>query len=550
MIEITGFAKSGGTLTKVIKLTDDGAIKSNGAACVMTTGRAKRLRFASGAEFAETIAALNPTEAIALGALRSDLPDVVTIVTKDKLESLNGTAAPDLIARTAEHISYRADAPALALIDIDTKGMPPDVAQRIAEAGGFLPALQALLPDLRHVATILRSSTSAGLYRTDTGERFPGSGGFHLFVLIRRGDDTERFLRTLHDRAWLAGLGWMMLGAGGQILERSVVDRTVAAPERLVFEGPPTLIPPLAQDAEARMPVVQRGPALDTIAAVPPLTLVERSRLQELRARERQRLAPDAAKESEAFASRQARKMAERAGIPLERARGIVAKQIAGVLLPDVVLPFDDPDLDGITVANVLAEPARYAGATLADPLEGIEYGRCKAKIMRRADGAPWIHSFAHGRTIYELRYDAAAARAAINAAKPDEAADLFVRLVLLGSLAPDEVEELRDTTADRCGVGKRTLDRKLKEARREHASRQAAERRERWLAERLDRRPRLCAPAPDAERLPAMNSIDEVLRAQAVPEPPMRNAEGIPTEARSRSPNLLFELSTQDANQ
>ena len=40
---------------------------------------------------------------------------------------------------------------------------------------------------------------------------------------------------------------------------------------------------------------------------------------------------------------------------------------------------------------------------TLADPLEGVEYGRGKAKIMRRADGTVWIHSFAHGRTDYEL---------------------------------------------------------------------------------------------------------------------------------------------------
>ena len=52
--------------------------------------------------------------------------------------------------------------------------------------------------------------------------------------------------------------------------------------------------------------------------------------------------------------------------------------------------------------------PASFEGETLADPLEGVEYGRCKAKIMRRADGTPWINSFAHGRTVYELKLDAA----------------------------------------------------------------------------------------------------------------------------------------------
>ena len=69
----------------------------------------------------------------------------------------------------------------------------------------------------------------------------------------------------------------------------------------------------------------------------------------------------------------------------------------------------DDPELAGKTVGDVLANPEFYEGETLADPLEGVAYGRCVAKIMRRADGIPWIHSFAHGRTIYELKLDATA---------------------------------------------------------------------------------------------------------------------------------------------
>ena len=43
------------------------------------------------------------------------------------------------------------------------------------------------------------------------------------------------------------------------------------------------------------------------------------------------------------------------------------------------------------TVGDVLENPVRYEGATLADPVEGIGYGRCKAKVMLRANGVPWI---------------------------------------------------------------------------------------------------------------------------------------------------------------
>ena len=46
-------------------------------------------------------------------------------------------------------------------------------------------------------------------------------------------------------------------------------------------------------------------------------------------------------------------------------------------------------------------------GETLADPVEGIGYGRCKAKILRRSDGSLWIKSFAHGGSMYALKFDA-----------------------------------------------------------------------------------------------------------------------------------------------
>jgi len=113
----------------------------------MSKGSARRARFDDLAGFAVCISALASHEAIALGALRQGLPENVQIDTKKKLEQLNGSAAPDLIARTSEHIVYRPGQPALALLDYDTKGMPAAVAGRVKEAGGFWPALVSVLPD-------------------------------------------------------------------------------------------------------------------------------------------------------------------------------------------------------------------------------------------------------------------------------------------------------------------------------------------------------------------------------------------------------------------
>src|SRR6266702_2746446 len=45
LIEITGFTKKGGPLTKRISLADDGELLSDGSACVMSAGNAWRATF-------------------------------------------------------------------------------------------------------------------------------------------------------------------------------------------------------------------------------------------------------------------------------------------------------------------------------------------------------------------------------------------------------------------------------------------------------------------------------------------------------------------------
>jgi hypothetical protein len=522
--EIVCFTKSGGPLTKRIYLTEDGTPKSDGSACIMSRGVAKRLEVAGVARFAKLLEQLESTQAIALGAMRAGLPNQAEISTK---RALNGSTRPDVIARTGANIIYRPGRSALALIDFDTKGMPPEVSARLDELGGCWPALLSVVPALGAAARVTRASTSAGLYRTDTGDMVPGSSGLHIYLAVRDGSDSERFLKTLHERCWLNGLGWMMIGSGGQLLERSIVDRMVGAPERLVFEGAPILEPPLAQDQEARRPIVIDGDALDTIAACPPLTVREKAHLQEARSKEAHRLAGDSARARGAFIDKQSAALAKRAGILRQAARDVVAKQCKGDLLPLIALPFDDEELEGTTVADVLADPERFEGETLADPLEGVEYGRGKAKIMRRADGTLWIHSFAHGRAVYELKLDATAVRAAIDAAAKEEVIPIFVRLALQASMDAAELEDLIAHAKERTGRGIRAIARTLKQARAEKMAEKADEERNRRIAERQDPRPEIPAADPDAPWLPEMALYNDVLGKTREREPPARNIGG-----------------------
>ena len=52
------------------------------------------------------------------------------------------------------------------------------------------------------------------------------------------------------------------------------------------------------------------------------------------------------------------------------------------MLLPDIVLEFFDKDLKGCTVGDVLKDPERFKDRALADPIEGVSYGRQTAKVM------------------------------------------------------------------------------------------------------------------------------------------------------------------------
>jgi hypothetical protein len=93
MIELTHLLKSSGVLTKRIHLTDTGTPVSDGSACIMSSGKARRMRVNTLGEFGTLIQGLDAHEAIALGALREDLPDQVHVTTAPAITSATGATS-------------------------------------------------------------------------------------------------------------------------------------------------------------------------------------------------------------------------------------------------------------------------------------------------------------------------------------------------------------------------------------------------------------------------------------------------------------------------
>ena len=196
-------------------------------------------------------------------------------------------------------------------------------------------------------------------------------------------------------------------------------------------------------------------------------------------------------------------------------------------------------------MADVLADPERFIGETLADPLEGVEYGRCKAKVMRPDEGRLFIHSFAHGRGIYYLLHDARSAKAAMEKAPAGSIVDFAMAILASAELEPDEHAEYCIAVAKSAGISVTAVRARAKKERQERDKLE----RKAEMASREDTRIIRDRPAPDGELTPTVRFVDELLAADPHEEPPMRNASGNLVEVRVRKPWDMHLLTSDGTN-
>lgn len=545
-VEITRLWKPGnGILSKRIALGEDGRPKPDGSSCRLNFGMAARQRMNGGdpaGAFAAMINAMLPSEALALGRMGADVDLECHIVSSKQRPEFADHLADGLpvITRTHDHFGWPSG-PGWALLDRDAKGMPVAVANRIDALGGHDDVLRSLIPGFDSVARVFRASTSSGLYRADTGEQFAGSGGRHDYVLLQDQSDTPRFLKVLHKRAWLAGLGWFMVGAAGQLLERSVVDVSVGSPERLVFEGAPIVVEPLAQDVSQRQAIPSPATGiLDSREAVPDLNSSEEAEYERLRGLARSALKPQARAERDRWVATEGAKLGPDGPRLLKAA--LAKKTLSGGMR----LLFDDDALGEVSINDVMVDPERYAGATLADPLDGIDYGAGKARVFVNDDGAIVVNSFAHGGRTFRLLHSANSARTVLDRAGKASAA-IYTKVLLSADINAADEDQLLELVRSLTGIGKRPLKADLKKAKAEVARERATERAESDPATGL-RRVTKRAPLPDEERTPVVAHIESVLRSQHPPAAYVNVMGEVVRVAQHRSHLLhLFNSDTVD---
>ena len=379
-------------LSKRFALAEDGAISKTPAA-QMTTGRARR-QSVDFHKFDECLDRAGPNVAFCYGLHdNAKYGEVVKIAMATKADP-----EKKILARTREFFDYRVE-PGILMIDHDPHPDGPTLTP-----GELQTILADIHPPFAEAACWVRGSLSAGVHKKAESAK-PGRG-FHLYFAVTNASDIPRFGKVLFNRLWLSRHGFIALSGAGSCLVRSVIDSAVFDGERLDFVGKPVVGEGLA--FKTPKPAYLDGIYLDT-QSLPDLTESEQAQLKAFVEQAMQAREPDRQAKRAEWAKGKVKGMVER-GVPEPQARAQVARiaKDGGSFDLYADFPLEFAQLGFPTVKDVLANPARFEGQALADPLEGPEYGRTTAKFYANTrEYKPVINSNAHGGQKFFLHEEA-----------------------------------------------------------------------------------------------------------------------------------------------
>lgn len=442
---------------------------------IMTSGTARRVLLAGESPLADLMALKNglANQALVGGTYDPELPDEIPLVLKGQ-ETPGAT-----VSRSNDYFAWHNGVPGFITIDTDGRG-PKDVAPFADERAPIdREALKAQLrlawPGVLKANYAIMESSSAGLV---AGERLlKGLNRWHTHIIAKDAADIPRFLEVLHKRLWLVGRGWLLLNSAGVLLERSAVDLALRVPAQPIF-GPPELGPGLTRRVPP--PEIVEGEPLDT-HALPDLTSSEEDRFQALVLEAKRQAGATYADEIARRQEAHVLEVSKTRNISIEDAKRLVQSRRRGLLLGSDILCFDRLNRP-VTVGEVLREPERYDGRSLADPIEGPEYGHGKAKVYvnQANERGPIIHSLAHGvGTVYRLRHDAESLEATFKALGREELGKQWLWHMGWAQLNAVEHEEIVEVLGDLLGKGRRMVKRAWAEHEEELAKKREQKRRE-----------------------------------------------------------------------
>lgn len=373
-------------LNKRFFLSDEGKIEKETRASLIT-GFAQMVTVETSAALLEVIQGLSERQAIGTGSMRFGTSGRV---------APKARAGWNEISRSKDHF-HHPEKPGWVLIDVDFGGMPEEVQHRVAALGGIREALRKVWPEANEAESLFAPSSSDGIIAPSGDET--RTSGAHLYVLVSDVSKSREILTALRERAWRMGLAWWMISKSGALLERSIVDVSVASPERLIFEAPPLVEAPLKR--EVKKPVVSEGgfAGLDLGGNID----ADQRRTEALRAASRAASMTAAQRVRQAYVRARAKAVSEMSGVAVEEAKQAIIDRLEGGILYDHdVLEMADGStrvigelLDELTKRHEAGEAISIA---MPDPDSGVDYNPTAATLVWGARfNWPVLHSHAHG---------------------------------------------------------------------------------------------------------------------------------------------------------
>ena len=378
---ITIFTSASGSVVKRFVMVGD-QVEAMASARIYT-GCTRSVRADDPEELKELLDGLGPNEAVGLGILET-VNQTFPLVTKGALRA-------GAVSRSGEFFRHNEGA-GWGLIDVDTKDLPQAVHVNLI-GDDIVADIFRVVPELEKTAYLIRPSSSAGIIKPDGTVR--RATGTHIFIRLEYAPNLPQLLQVMHDRCWVAGLGYIKFSRAGHMLERSPIDLAVAGAERLIFEADPIVQPPLSR---VRPPDrLRHGGSLSDLAPPDPMLVAQ------LKQQARDELKPAAEKMVQQFEAEQVERIRAETKVSKTEARRIFRQRMQGGELSD------DDVLETSTgvferVGDFLDRVTWVHG--MPCPVEGSSYGPSNAAFYPAGSRSPEprIISYAHGaKTVFHF---------------------------------------------------------------------------------------------------------------------------------------------------
>ena len=269
----------------------------------------------------------------------------------------------------------------------------------------FDSIIKEVFPSFKSMRRIYKTSSSYGVKK----DGFPlnDTNGYHCYVIV-----PSRLIKPIADHIynslWCSGHGFIYISKVGAPLHRSLLDKAVISPERIIYTAPAQVLPPLTKD-DTQYKVLEGDDHLYDGNHREKWARVEKE-LNNIGLKEAANQAIEKAKElsrpeckivRENYIQKESVKYIAK-GYSKEQARHIVESRCDGILVGDDIVILSNGK--HVSVVEILDTPAKYHRETLYDPNEPEE-GPGRA-ILYVNGNSIIISSRLHGGITYRLMID------------------------------------------------------------------------------------------------------------------------------------------------